>query len=169
MEKYCRAGQATGDNIIRGMRIACWIPKATNTRTEYVTISFPLQRTTILRYTYIAWPVNVCHMLLHVTFTARCGCFDDHRVQGCLCVLWHAWNRYVVCIALLFMELNDVSFVTAADHSLTSLNPYTRLMKARTTRTKIRLKRIPWRSCIKYLSYCMLRSFWTWRCLKICR
>jgi len=31
VEIYCTAGQATADNIRRRMRIACWIPKATNT------------------------------------------------------------------------------------------------------------------------------------------
>ena len=31
VEKYGRAGQATDDNIIRRMRFACWITKATNT------------------------------------------------------------------------------------------------------------------------------------------
>ena len=42
------------------MRIACWIPKAAITHPEYVTlVAFPLQqwlheRTSILRYTYIA-------------------------------------------------------------------------------------------------------------------
>jgi hypothetical protein len=42
------------------MRIACWIPKATNTRSEYVIlIAFPLQQwlhkqASILPYTYIA-------------------------------------------------------------------------------------------------------------------
>ena len=42
------------------MRIACWIPKATNTHSEYIIlIPFPLQqwlheRTSILRYTYTA-------------------------------------------------------------------------------------------------------------------
>jgi len=42
------------------MRIACWIPKATNTHSEYVTlIAFPLQqwlhkRAAVVRYTYIA-------------------------------------------------------------------------------------------------------------------
>jgi len=44
LKKYCSVGQATGDNIIRRMRIACWIPKATNTHTGYVVIiAFPLQ------------------------------------------------------------------------------------------------------------------------------
>jgi hypothetical protein len=39
--KYCRAGQAT----IWVTRIACWIPKATNTHSEYVLlIAFPLQQ-----------------------------------------------------------------------------------------------------------------------------
>jgi len=45
------------------MRIACWIPKATNTYSEYIIlIAFPLQewlheRTSMLGYTYIA-----CHV-----------------------------------------------------------------------------------------------------------
>jgi hypothetical protein len=43
------------------MRIACWIPKATNTHSEYVIlIDFPMQqwlpeRASMLRYTYIAF------------------------------------------------------------------------------------------------------------------
>jgi hypothetical protein len=43
------------------MRIACWIPKATNTHSEYVIlIAFPLQqrlyeRASVLRYTYISY------------------------------------------------------------------------------------------------------------------
>ena len=36
MVKYSRAQQATDDNIIRGMRFACWITKATDTHSEYV-------------------------------------------------------------------------------------------------------------------------------------
>jgi hypothetical protein len=40
VEKYYRAGQATDDNIIRRMSIACWITKATGTRSEYVVLTF---------------------------------------------------------------------------------------------------------------------------------
>ena len=64
MEKYCPTRQVTDDNIIRRMRIACWIPNVTNTHSEYVVlISFPLQqwlheRTSVLRYTYIACLVS---------------------------------------------------------------------------------------------------------------
>jgi hypothetical protein len=60
VEKYCTARQATDDNIIRRMRFACWITKATDTRSEYVTlITFPLQQwlrelVSVLRYTHIA-------------------------------------------------------------------------------------------------------------------
>jgi hypothetical protein len=40
---YCR--QATDGNIIRRMRIACWITKATDTHAEYVIlIAFLLQQ-----------------------------------------------------------------------------------------------------------------------------
>ena len=48
---------------LRRMRIACWIPKASNTRSEYVIfIAFPLQQclheqASILRYAYFACPV----------------------------------------------------------------------------------------------------------------
>ena len=36
MDKYYRVGQAADDNIIRRMCFACWISKATDTRSEYV-------------------------------------------------------------------------------------------------------------------------------------
>ena len=60
MEKYGRARQATDDNIIRRMRFACWITKATDTHSQYIIlIAFPRQqwlreRALVLRYTYIA-------------------------------------------------------------------------------------------------------------------
>jgi hypothetical protein len=45
VEKYGTARQATDGNIIRRMRFACWITKATNTHTEYVIlIAFPRQQ-----------------------------------------------------------------------------------------------------------------------------
>ena len=45
MEKYDTARQLRDDNIIWRMRIACWINKATNTPSDYVTfIVFPLQQ-----------------------------------------------------------------------------------------------------------------------------
>jgi len=45
VEKYGTAGQATDGYIIRYMSTACWIPKTTNTHSEYVIfIVFPLQQ-----------------------------------------------------------------------------------------------------------------------------
>ena len=45
VEKCGRARQATDDNIIRSMRFACWINKATNKHSEYVIpIDFPPQQ-----------------------------------------------------------------------------------------------------------------------------
>jgi len=64
METFCRVGQATDDNMIWHMHIACWIPKATSTYSEYVTsLAFPLQQwlyehASLLRYTYM--PVFLC-------------------------------------------------------------------------------------------------------------
>jgi hypothetical protein len=42
--KYCAAVQTTDVNITQRMRLACHIPKATNTHTKYITfIAIPLQ------------------------------------------------------------------------------------------------------------------------------
>jgi hypothetical protein len=44
VEKYGRARQATDGNIMRRMRFACWMTKATDTHSEYVIlIAFPHQ------------------------------------------------------------------------------------------------------------------------------
>ena len=64
MEKYGRAGQATDYNIIRRMRFACLITKATDTNLEYVILTaFLLQqwlceRASRLRNTFIACLVD---------------------------------------------------------------------------------------------------------------
>ena len=60
MEKYCRAEQATDDNIIRRMRIACWMRKAANTQLDCaVLIAYPMHQwlhesASVLGYTYKA-------------------------------------------------------------------------------------------------------------------
>jgi hypothetical protein len=60
VEKYGTARQDTDDNIIRRMRFACWVTKATDTHSEYlILVAFPRQqwlreRASMLRYTYIA-------------------------------------------------------------------------------------------------------------------
>jgi hypothetical protein len=62
VEKYGRAGQVTNDSKIRRMRFACWIIKATNTRSEYVILNLPLQQlllegASVLRHMYSASPL----------------------------------------------------------------------------------------------------------------
>jgi hypothetical protein len=60
VEKYCRARRASDDNIIRRMRVACCITKATHTYLEYLILTaFPRERwfrerALFLLYTYIA-------------------------------------------------------------------------------------------------------------------
>jgi hypothetical protein len=59
MEKCGGVGQIT-DDIIRRMRIACWVPKATNIHSEYVILTaFPLENW--LRYcpSVALLPLNV--------------------------------------------------------------------------------------------------------------
>jgi hypothetical protein len=60
VEKYGTARQAADDNIIRRVRIACWITETTDTHSEYVILNvFPRQkwlreRISMSRYTHIA-------------------------------------------------------------------------------------------------------------------
>jgi hypothetical protein len=64
VEKYGTARQATDDNIIRRMRFACWITKATDTHSEYVILivfrrqKWLRERASVLRYTYTACRVK---------------------------------------------------------------------------------------------------------------
>jgi hypothetical protein len=39
VETYGRSGQATEDNVIRRMRFACWVTKATDTQSEYIILT----------------------------------------------------------------------------------------------------------------------------------
>ena len=74
VEKCGRARQATDGKITRRMRIACWVPKATNPHSEYVIpTAFPLQqwlheRPSVLRYTYIVCLVTNFIMLALAQF-----------------------------------------------------------------------------------------------------
>jgi len=64
VEKYGTARQATDDNIVRRMRVACWITKATDTHSgQVILIVFAVQqwlceRASVLRHTYLAYLVK---------------------------------------------------------------------------------------------------------------
>ena len=65
MEKYGTARQDTDDNVTRRMRFAYWITMATDIHSQYVTLNDFLEqqwlceRSTKLRYMYIACPVSL--------------------------------------------------------------------------------------------------------------
>jgi hypothetical protein len=75
VEKYGTARQATDDNIIRRMRFACWITKATDTDSEYVIlIAFRRQQglsERALNVTFIrTLPVLlILKQVMHVVYT----------------------------------------------------------------------------------------------------
>jgi hypothetical protein len=64
MEKILYVRSVSDEDIILRMRIACWIPKATNTHSEYVILiaflpkTWLYERALVLRYTYIVCLVN---------------------------------------------------------------------------------------------------------------
>ena len=98
MEKYCRGWQPTDDNIIRRMRIACWITTATDTHSEYVIlIAFPLQpwlreRAPLLLYPHIVCLVTQAELkiLLHIflSLASVLSSFSSARV----------FNVFLYCI-----------------------------------------------------------------------
>jgi len=88
VEKHDRERQSTDDNIIRYMRIACGIPKTTNTQSEYVIlIACPRQhwlheRASVLRYTYVACLVRICTWICNVSgrLSHSHGCTSFHSL-----------------------------------------------------------------------------------------
>jgi hypothetical protein len=83
VESYGTATQATDDKIIRHMRFAYWITKATNTHSEYVShIAFPLQqwfreRASVLRSS--AHCLSVPHNLVMMVY----DCHNQQRLFLC--------------------------------------------------------------------------------------
>jgi len=74
MQKHGRSRYATGDNKIWRMRIACWIPTATDTYSEHVIIiAFLLQQwlcetASLWRHTYVAFRVIRSYWSMYFQF-----------------------------------------------------------------------------------------------------
>ena len=71
--KYSSAGQATDDNIIWRMRIACWVTTATDTHSEYlILVAFPWQqwlgeRASVLSLYFHSLSCQTAHFKLRYT------------------------------------------------------------------------------------------------------
>jgi len=75
--KYGTAGQATDDSTIRRMRIACWIPKATDIHFEYVITCFSTATT-------------VTRTRLDITLHIHClSCWKKCIIKG---FTFHCWE-----------------------------------------------------------------------------
>jgi hypothetical protein len=78
MEKYSTSRQPTDDNIIRRMRVARRITKATDTHSEYAILtSFPRQewlreRASMLHYKHTVCLVQRTSKSIHSTQTTKC-------------------------------------------------------------------------------------------------
>ena len=84
------------------MRIACWIPKATDEHSEYVIIiAFPLQqwlhiRSSVLRYTYMPCLVQKLIWSKNINWTQMFACsralsfrVDEHALVSLRTCGWH--------------------------------------------------------------------------------
>jgi hypothetical protein len=81
------------------MCIACWIPKATNTHSEYLLrIAIPQQRwlhehTSTLRYTYIACPVIIWNSVFTWNFPLWYTYSKLRRAVGCILLRFTVSDR----------------------------------------------------------------------------
>jgi len=88
VEKYCRAKQATDDNMLRRMCIACWITKTTGTHSEYVIlIAFQQQqwlheRVLLLRFYGYYLPSCTNIMLPFRDYESPCVRYDIRMTQN---------------------------------------------------------------------------------------
>jgi hypothetical protein len=75
--KHGRARQATDDDIIGRWRFACWITKATNTHSQYVTLidlqrrKWLRERASISRYTCIVTDCDRILLLIYGAFYTK--------------------------------------------------------------------------------------------------
>jgi hypothetical protein len=72
-EKCYTDGESTDTNVIRRTHFSCWIPKATNTHSEYIILivfsrqQCLLERFSMLRYTYTACLVLLFSLFIFLT------------------------------------------------------------------------------------------------------
>ena len=111
MEKYCRAGLATDDNI-RRMRFACWITK--DTHSEYVIIiavllqQCLLERPSVLLYTCVGCLVTLT--LLNVEI------YHKNKIHNP--ALWYADNK--TCI--MYVRVHVVAIQNSKDQDIYNYN-----------------------------------------------
>ena len=93
VEKYGRTRQATDVNIIQRMRITCWIPKATDSHSEYVVLLHCSSGCTNVPHCNVACPV-LC-ICKHVS-GQNCGlCHGRFLAQPFLFII--PWSFGAVC------------------------------------------------------------------------
>ena len=87
--------------------IACWLPKATNTRSEYVTlIACPLQqrlheRASMLRYTYIACRIidfNMLRSLYNLPMKGKDVSKLTGLVVSCIYAAFNSYYNFTIII-----------------------------------------------------------------------
>ena len=100
VEKYSRAREAKGDNIIWRMRIAWWTPKGTNIHSEYVILvvftrqQYWHERASLLVYKYTACIINVKYSSIETVIGKKI-----HNVT-LMCILHGMLYYYNSCTTL---------------------------------------------------------------------
>jgi hypothetical protein len=102
--------QATDDNIIWSMLFACWITKATHTRSEFVILFFPRQQlgelALMLRYAY-----NACLVCNEGTNFSYLKLGDNSKSLSLIlaCIIYLILNNVETCSIFLVLKVSVTS------------------------------------------------------------
>jgi hypothetical protein len=90
VEKYGTAGQATDGNIIRRMRTACWITKATDTHTLRIFNTYCFSTATVVTRTRLNVTLHVpCQCCCRLLLSRMKNVKDNCNLMSKFCI-WHA-------------------------------------------------------------------------------
>jgi hypothetical protein len=68
VEKYCRAGRAADDSILRCMHIACLVPKPTNAHSQYVILNAFLLQQWLHEFLNVTLYLHCLSFILNILF-----------------------------------------------------------------------------------------------------
>ena len=99
MEKRRTVIQSTHENVIHGMRYACWIPKATDTPSEYVIrIAFPCQNSLHESASTLRLHVNCLSLPIFILLMKEYRVLCEVRIEYFYVMLTHCGRVMQICV-----------------------------------------------------------------------
>ena len=101
LRKHGNARQATDNNMIWRMRLACWIPKATNTHSEYIIlIVFPQQQWLHERASMLPCYTLPVLLLVRRRVYYTVGAVFLNKSTSLLAFKWSVWGPQIISYSI---------------------------------------------------------------------